>query len=76
MKIRVKGLYLSHETKTSTDGQKTYHNAQVLLDSDETIRCGVKNTKNLVRHDQVDVVLNLDTVKGSFYAYIEQGEFQ
>lgn len=70
MNVRLKGHYLSHETRESQDGTKIYHNAHVLLDTDETIRVSVKNPKELKRNDPVDVVLMLNMQKGTFFGFI------
>lgn len=70
MNIRLKGNYLSHETRQSQDGSKTYHNAQVLLDTDETVRVSLKNPTGLNRNDPVDVIFMLDMQKGKFFGFI------
>lgn len=74
MNVRLKGNYLSCESKVSADGTKTYHNAQVLLDTDESIRVSCKNPAILKRNDAVDVVLMLNMQKGTFFGFISQGD--
>lgn len=70
MNITLKGHYLSHETRQSQDGTKTYHNAQVLLDTDETVRVSVKDPAGLKRNDIVNVIFMMNMQKGTFFGFI------